>query len=198
MPPLQLSKDKIQRLCAKHSVDSFDCGDSDLNEFLVQDAKRYSSELLAVTYLVLDKENLAAFFSVQNDKLMRDFGAFKAAWNRINRQIPNEKRKAGYPSVKLGRLGVANEYQRTRLGTQILDWLKILFITENRTGCRFITIDAYNKPNVLKFYQRNGFSFLTDEDEAQKTRLLYFDLKPVADVAARAHQDNPTAPIRSN
>jgi hypothetical protein len=28
------------------------------------------------------------------------------------------------------------------LGQDILDWLKILFLTENGTGCRFITVDA--------------------------------------------------------
>jgi hypothetical protein len=36
------------------------------------------------------------------------------------------------------------------LRRRILDWLKILFLTANRTGCRFITVDAYNNPLTKK------------------------------------------------
>jgi hypothetical protein len=74
--------------------------------------------------------------------------------------------------------------QRSGLGRQILDWLKILFLTANRTGCRFITVDAYNNPRTIDFYERNDFRFLTSADEKDDTRQMYFDLKPFADLMA--------------
>jgi hypothetical protein len=42
-------------------------------------------------------------------------------------------------------------------------------------GCRFITVDVYR--DAFGFYLKNGFEFLSSEDEADDTRLMYFDLK---------------------
>jgi hypothetical protein len=46
-----------------------------------------------------------------------------------------------------------------------------------QTGCRFLTVDAYQ--NAVDFYIRNKFDFLTTEDESDKTRLMYFDLNNI-------------------
>ncbi|MCB1168677.1 MAG: hypothetical protein KDK33_21150, partial [Leptospiraceae bacterium] len=62
------------------------------------------------------------------------------------------------------------------LGRQILDLLKADFVTNNKTGCRFITVDAYNNPKTLGFYGRNGFEYLDETDSNKKTRLMFFDL----------------------
>lgn len=40
---------KIVRLTQEHAFKPFDCGEGDLNEFLLQDAKQYAKGLLAVT-----------------------------------------------------------------------------------------------------------------------------------------------------
>ena len=54
----------------------------------------------------------------------------------------------------------------------------MLFIDNNRTGCKFITVDAYAQS--LDFYVKNGFNFLTDQDIGKDTRLMYFDLSPLS------------------
>ena len=71
------------------------------------------------------------------------------------------------------------------MGTEILDAVKASFTTANKTGCRFVTVDAYNNPGTIGFYQKNGFNFLTEKDLKDDTRLMYFDLK-------RFVQDNST------
>ena len=181
---LTLTPDKLVRLSPDLKIGDFDCGDADLNEFLRDDATTYLTELLSVTYLVMDKKRIAGFFSLSNDKLTcaPDEDGTKATWNRLQRAIPNKKRRKSYPAVKVGRLGVCADMQRSGLGQQILDWLKILFLTANRTGCRFITVDAYNNPRTIGFYERNDFRFLTPADEKADTRQMYFDLKPFADL----------------
>lgn len=68
--------------------------------------------------------------------------------------------------LKLGILGVSREYKNSGYGKVILDYLKILFVTENRTGCRYITVDAYSKS--VPFYIKNGFIFFTDDDKDEK------------------------------
>lgn len=70
---------------------------------------------------------------------------------------------------------------------------------ENKTGCRFLIVDAVNSKEVLSFYEKNGFHYLfttgkqeelytfpakNDEDKKKRqslpvdldTRLMYFDL----------------------
>jgi len=189
MPPL--TRDKVVCLEPDTELPPFDCGDTDLNGFLRDDAKRYQEELMAVTYLVKEGEEVAAFFSLSNDKLtcIPDDTTAKRMWNRLQRRIPNNKRRQSYPAVKIGRLGVCVNMQRHGLGQTIIDWLKILFLTDNRTGCRFITVDAYNNEKTVTFYERNDFKFLTDSDEGMDTRQMYFDLKPFADLmAAEGHK----------
>lgn len=175
-----LSPDSLIRLSPDMNLAGFDCGDPDLNEFLLLDAKEYMAELLAVTYIVKDDRRFAAFFSLANDKLTcaPDSPEGRTGWNRLSRELPNKKRRKTYPAVKLGRLGVCSDYQRKGLGSRILDWMKISFITNNKTGCRFITVDAYNNPKTMSFYERNGFRFLTAADATSDTRQMYFDLKP--------------------
>jgi hypothetical protein len=187
-----LTPDKLVRLSPAIRIGAFDCGDDDLNEFMQKDAKLYLANLMAVTYLVMDGKRAVGFLSLSNDKLtcVPDEDGAKATWNRLQRDIANSKRRRSYPAVKLGRLGVCTDMQRAGLGRQVLDWLKIQFVTANRTGCRFITVDAYNNPRTIGFYERNDFRFLTTSDVKEDTRLMYFDLKPFADLLAA-----PSPPI---
>ena len=68
---------------------------------------------MAVTYLFIDqkKQQIAAYFSLLNDKRAYD-PRERSIWNRINRLIPNQKRRRSYPSAKIGRLAVGTFYQR--------------------------------------------------------------------------------------
>jgi GNAT superfamily N-acetyltransferase len=108
---------------------------------------------------------------------------------RLGKEIPWAKQGRNYPAVLVGRLGVNLKYKAMGLGSQILDFIKAWFVSEkNKTGCRFIIVDAYNNPKSCDFYVRNGFSFLfkdeiaeksynsISENEQLKTRLMYFDL----------------------
>ena len=53
---------------------------------------------------------------------------------------------------------------------------KLLFLTNNRTGCRFITVDAYNTEEAIGMYQKNHFAFITGADKDNETRIMYYDL----------------------
>lgn len=69
------------------------------------------------------------------------------------------------------------KYQKQGIGSEVLSFIKSFFTIRNKTGCRFITVDAYNCDRVIEFYEDNGFRFLTDKDKSEDTRLMYFDLK---------------------
>ena len=66
-----------------------------------------------------------------------------------------------------------------------MDFIKVLFRTNNRTGCRFLIVDALNRPDTLHYYEKNGFRYLSLEAKyigigvgrlPLNTRLMYFDL----------------------
>ncbi|MCK5591457.1 MAG: hypothetical protein KAI72_05830 [Candidatus Pacebacteria bacterium] len=52
--------------------------------------------------------------------------------------------------------------------------VKEMFLSDNRTGCRFITVDAYIKSTG--FYQKNEFEFYHSSDDDKNTRIMFFDL----------------------
>ncbi len=157
-------------------LESFKCTEEDLNDFLINDSKDYQKELLSRTYLVVNKlaGDIAAYFSLLNDVIKLD-ETEKKTRNRINRQIPYNKHRSHYPAVKLGRLAVDERYAGQGIGRYVLDNLKYIFTHGNRTGCRFLTVDALS--SATGFYECNGFQFFTDTDKEDYTRLMYFDLK---------------------
>jgi predicted GNAT family N-acyltransferase len=170
---MDLSSFSLIRLSENHEIKSFDCEDDDLNDFFNNSSKNYQKELLAVTYVLESHDQTVAFFSLLNDKIsIKDTS--NNLWNRLRRKLPNSKRSASYPAMKIGRLGVNCNFKGKGIGTSILGYLKVLFITNNRTGCKFITVDAYRQS--LEFYEKNGFDYLTEDDRNSDTRLMYFDL----------------------
>ena len=81
---------RLKRLNPNDNVKPFDCGDEDLNGFLLEDntsvpnAKHHTNELLAVTYIIEDevKEQTNAYFSLLNDKIDREI-TDNNVWNRL-------------------------------------------------------------------------------------------------------------------
>ncbi len=58
-------------------------------------------------------------------------------------------------------------------------WNRLNRKVNNRTGCRFLTVDAHR--DAIGLYEKCGFSFFTESDRDEETRLMYFDLKLFSD-----------------
>ncbi len=171
---------EIRKLGLNDHVDQFDCGDEDLNDFIINDAPLYRKTLLAITYILEHKSSkkVVAYFSVANDRIsIKDFPT-NTDFNRFRKhKFVNEKRLRSYPAIKLCRLGIDKSVQGQQIGTFLIDFVSTLFVTDNKSGCRFLTVDAYSE--AIAFYQKNDFTFLSSEDEGQHTRLMYFDLTDI-------------------
>lgn len=162
----------------------FDCGDADLNGFLVEttaetpNAQQHEKEMLAVTYVVEDNENheILAYFSILHDKIEREFSDH-GIWNQLSRKIPNAKRRSSYPALKIGRLAVSRNAQKTGLGREIISFIKAWFYNESKAGCRYITVDAYRQAE--EFYSKCRFKRLLKTSPEEETVLMYYDLKTI-------------------
>ena len=171
-------KFKIVRLSPTNAVENFDCGDNDLNDYITNRASLFDQYMLAASYTCIDSDTkqILAYFSLANDKIATSDFPNMTEFNRFRRKqgFPNEKRLKSYPAVKLCRLAVDICAKNHKLGTRILNYIKSMFVIKNKTGCRFITVDAYL--NAIPFYEKNGFRMMNLEDDDPHTRLMYFDL----------------------
>lgn len=175
----------FERLSADHAFLPFDCGDNDLNDFLLSQAKDYQEQLLAVTYYWESKNGTVLYFTLSNDKVtaMEFTNSF---WRKVKSLFPHSKHRKDYPAVKIGRLAVDKRFQNTgdNWGTTVLNYIKKWMVADNKTGCRFITVDAYL--SAVPFYLKNGFLFMGSnerqrfETKSSATIAMYFDLKKIA------------------
>lgn len=181
MTPSEIAKRyQIRRLGKGETVLSFDCGDRDLNDFILNEAILYRQARLAVTYVieVKDTTTVVGFFSLANDRISISDFENKTEFNRFRKKrFINEKRLKSYPAAKICRLGIDLSAKGQSLGTFILDFIKSYFVIDNKTGCRFITVDAYI--NAVPFYLKNNFLPLSSETDTDHTKLLFFDLEAI-------------------
>ena len=114
---------EVRKLSADEQVKSFNCGDADLNDFILNEAAPYRKAMLAVTYVFEDKvtKQAAAFFSLANDKVSLSDFENKSEFNRFRKnRFVNEKRLRSYPAVKLCRFGVDESLKGQSIGTILL------------------------------------------------------------------------------
>ncbi|MCM1349198.1 MAG: GNAT family N-acetyltransferase [Firmicutes bacterium] len=172
----------------------FSCNDPDLDEFFSRDSFFYDVEMIGKTYawvMATDPKIILGLITLANDSVKTNTLAASAR-NRLQRSVTNAKRGINFPAVLIGRLGVAGAYQGKgfNIGSQIIDYVKDWFrSSDNKTGCRFIVVDAYNNTRTIRFYERNGFKTLyktereerdflgLDDDEPLETRFMFYDLK---------------------
>ena len=151
--------------------------DRDLDEFIQQDAERHFRDRIAVTYKLADtsdeEKTAIGFATLQNDAIMTIDGEDLEG---IRHEYPYK----AYPAVKIGRLGIHIDFQRNHLGSLFLYMINCLLTTCNRTGCRYLTVDARkdkkNKVDVRPFYETNGFSVLPCRPPTSRYTPMYFDL----------------------
>lgn len=173
----------VSKISPSSVIKPFDCGDEDLNDFLLNDSINYHKELLAITYVLENKTETIAFFSLLNDVLrvediqLESISKFKKLLKKF---VSYPKRHLrSFPAIKIGRLAVSSLYQNAGLGKTILEYvIGAALHDEIPAACKFLTVDAYAKS--VPFYKKNGFDFITIKDEKDETRQMFLDLTPYA------------------
>lgn len=171
----------------------FSCGDEDLDDFFANNAVAYETDLMGKTYCWVLRDDITkivgmvtlANAGIQTTHMQNN------PRRKLNHLIAYSKQGRTYPAVLIGRLGVSIDFQgpEYRTGTQIMEFIKDWFKSyDNKTGCRFVLVDAVNNEHTMRYYERNGFRPLfpriddekafynIPESEPLRTRMLYFDL----------------------
>ena len=187
---IDLEKDcEMFALTEEQIISDFDCGNEDLNEFFNHDALLYRRQMLSETCFFRHKITgavVCAFsFSASSIKTADLPGSRR---KKVKEYVPREKSLKSYPGILIGRLGVATEFGGQGTGSQLLDFIKDFCLLNYPGFARYLLVDAYNEPTVLKFYQKNDFTAVFSSEEQEKeayrqppseilrTRYMFFDM----------------------
>lgn len=165
-PDLEL----LSEIKLDHEMDlsSFSCEDDDLNDFLINDAYVSFIERLSVTYLLLHDIEIIGFYSLCNDCILRKL-------------LPGDDALEGrdyktYPAIKLARLARKSSCKSKGIGFELfIRALEKSNEISEISGCRFLTVDAYNIPKILSFYEDLGFKSVKKVNLGHNTVNMYFD-----------------------
>ena len=163
-------------LSSEQLITDFDCNDSDLNDFFNNDAINYQNQLLGQTYFFRTKKtaDIVCAFSLSADSL-KTYLLPGSRRKKVKELIPREKSLQSYPALLIGRLGVSSKWNGQGIGSQLIRYIRYFYLSKYLYLGRFLVVDAYNNPAVLKFYQKNDFLFvfsteLQERENLQKSR----------------------------
>lgn len=156
---------RLVLLSAEHDLTGFDCGEEQLNAWLVDHARASQRADLARTYLALDGETVAGYVSLTTGSVRP-----QDAPKRYARGMPRHP----IPTILIARLAVDRRHQGQRLGSRLLaEALHRAVAASDAVAARLVVVDAIDD-QAAGFYRRWGFIDVPDNP-----RRLY---RKIADV----------------
>lgn len=161
-------------------MSAFSCGVVALDDFFHNEVKecvkyRYLSAYCAYVY----SGEIIAAFTLMNDALMISGHVEKEDFIDDLRLDTDKdivdffSRQTSYPAINIGHLGTSTKYQKCGIGTAIIDLVCATFSNYTQAGCQFVTVDAINDKDTIRFYLNNQFNFQTQRDSYRSTRRMY-------------------------
>lgn len=135
-------------LDSSHRLESFDCGKPSLNDWLTRHALQAQASGSARTYVILDGERIAGYFSLT-------VGQVEAVDvpERVRKGMPNYP----IPVIVLARLAVAREDQGRGIGVGMLqEAIQRALAIADHAGVRAILTHPIDE-HAERFYSRFGF-----------------------------------------
>ena len=130
----------------------FSCGNEDLDDFFKNDATRYAYYLMGKSYCFRkndDPVKIVCAFTVSNDSI-RIYDLPRSRKDYMKSLTHHEKPLRRYPGILIGRLGVNKDFCGKGIGSEVIDFIKGWFMShDNKSGCRFVIVDAINAPEVI-------------------------------------------------
>ena len=164
----------IEKITKQHDRKAFDCGVSELNQFLQQQARQKTAKHISKTYVAcLDSAPITIIgyytltgYSVITPPAYRDY------------------KKYPHPliAVKLARLAVDCSHQGQRLGEQLLiDAIYRTVLVAQQISAIGLFVDPMT-PEVILFYQQYGF-LPADADDHSRLE-MWLPIKTCIEIAS--------------
>ncbi len=163
----------------KQCMEKFQSYESELMEFLKEDALKQQERKISVTYLWFLRETneLVAYITLCPDCIKL---------KNIDENLAKTFRDKGInykslPALKIGRLCVTDNFLRRGIGTLLIQFtIKKAKEVSDNVGCRFLYLDAKrnrdSKKDVVHFYKAIGFNIYKHRDSCETP--MYMDIFP--------------------
>jgi GNAT superfamily N-acetyltransferase len=146
-----ISNIRIVSLTDGHNLESFCCGNTDLDNFLKNCAIAEQEYKVSRTYLTCLHNETIGFFTLSAS------GIEVLAIDAVD--SVKEFSESIYPAIDIHKLAVTEKFQGRGVGRYALNAAigKILYVSEH-IGCRYITLDSVK--NKIGFYRKHGFKIV--------------------------------------
>jgi GNAT superfamily N-acetyltransferase len=137
-----------ERLNSLHQIETFDSGNSQLDEWLKRRALKNESEGASRTYVLCDRQAVIAYYCLATGAV-----AQTAATGKVRRNMPDP-----IPVMVIGRLAVDRNCQGRGIGRALLrDAIHRTLQAAEIAGIRAILVHAISE-DAKQFYQKCGFT----------------------------------------
>ena len=169
----------------------FSCGqDDDMDEFFRVDALEYARFRMGKSYcfrLISDPKQIICCFTLSSDSI-RIYDLPNSRKNRMWGITNREKMLSRYPGVLIGRLAVDEKFARQGIGSQVLNFIRQWIMEDDaKMANRLAIVDAVNKEDVLRFYEKNGFTPLFSSEVQEDL----YTKHPKAEAEREERERNP-------
>lgn len=148
---LNRAQDQLQppeKLNLLHQIESFDSGNSQLDDWLKRRALKNESEGASRTYVLCSGKVVVAYYCLANGAVVQT-----AATGRVRRNMPDP-----IPVMVIGRLAVDKHWQGKGIGRALLrDAIFRTLQAAEIAGIRAILVHAISE-DAKQFYEKCGFT----------------------------------------
>lgn len=135
-------------------VAAFACGKAHLDLFLSTTARAWHAQRLGLTSVAFHNDHTGpvGYFTLSNDAIpLQTSESFDLG-------IEQEVRLSSFPAVKIGRMAVLSQLQGEGVGSALMKLIVgEVLDSDYLSSARLLVVDADNDPNVIRFYEKNGF-----------------------------------------
>lgn len=151
--------------------------DSDIEEFLRQDAIPFEKAHKSRTYLIVKKQPLdhgiaiLGYFSLAISRMRISKGVSRTKIRKLNGI--GERRDV--PCYLIGQLGKNDDYSGEIDGTRLITYaMSFLMNGHEQLGGRFVRVDCRDIAALCEFYERNGFVRYQQDRESGLMQLVRY------------------------
>jgi len=161
----------IEKLRSDHAVDGFDCGNEELNRFLVRYALTNQLASSSQTYIGLADISIVGFYTLTVGQV-----DFDTSPQRLTKGLAHHP----VPIMLLARLAVSNKWQKCGVGAGLLkDAMRRTMQAADIAGIRALAVHAKDEA-ARQFYTH--FDFIPSPTDPYHLFLLLKDLRRMIEV----------------
>ena len=134
-------------------INTFSCGNKDLDKFFKKHAKDNDAAGYGKTFVLFDEEKLVGFFTLCSAQIRSD--SFPYSFEENCPKYP-------IPAIRIARLAVDAKMQKKGYGKELLKEAFYKNVNASQTiGIKIVVVDA--KESSKSFYEKYGFIKLVDD-----------------------------------